>query len=67
MRIARETISSFSYSTDGINFTDLITVTKTSDDNTAQLAPLPAGVTGTVYIRVVDADRTVGQWKIKIP
>ncbi|GAA5496110.1 hypothetical protein Rhal01_02291 [Rubritalea halochordaticola] len=50
----------FSYSTDGINFTDLITVTKTSDDNTAQLAPLPAGVTGTVYIRVVDADRTVG-------
>ncbi|WP_346188836.1 Ig-like domain-containing protein [Rubritalea halochordaticola] len=50
----------FSYSTDGINFTDLITVTKTSDDNTAQLAPLPAGVTGTVYIRVLDTDRTVG-------
>lgn len=50
----------FSYSTDGINFTDLITVTKTSDDNTAQLAPLPAGVSGTVYIRVVDTDRRVG-------
>ena len=50
----------FSYSTDGINFTDLITVTKTSDDNTAQIAPLPAGVNGTVYIRVRDTDRTVG-------
>ncbi|GAA5497575.1 hypothetical protein Rhal01_03771 [Rubritalea halochordaticola] len=50
----------FSYSTDGINFTDLITVTKTSDDNTAQIAPLPAGVSGTVYIRVRDTDRTVG-------
>ncbi|WP_346187454.1 cadherin domain-containing protein [Rubritalea halochordaticola] len=50
----------FSYSTDGLNFTDLITVTKTADDNTAQIAPLPAGVTGTVYIRVRDTDRTVG-------
>ncbi|SHK48169.1 Metallo-peptidase family M12 [Rubritalea squalenifaciens DSM 18772] len=50
----------FAYSTDGINFTDLITVTKTSDDNTAQIAPLPAGVTGTVYVRVRDTDRTVG-------
>ena len=47
----------FSCSTDGINFTDLITVTKTSDDNTAQIAPLPAGVSGTVYIRVRDTDR----------
>ncbi|WP_346190067.1 cadherin domain-containing protein [Rubritalea halochordaticola] len=50
----------FAYSTDGISFTDLIAVTKTSDDNTAQLAPLPAGVSGTVYIRVRDTDRTVG-------
>lgn len=50
----------FSYSTDGINFTDLITVTKTSDDNTAQTAALPSGVSGTVYIRVQDTDRTTG-------
>lgn len=50
----------FAYSTDGLNFTDLITVTKTTDNNTAQLAPLPAGVTGTVYIRVRDTDRTTG-------
>ena len=50
----------FAYSTDGIIFTDLITVTKTSDDNVAQTAALPAGVSGTVYIRVTDTDRTVG-------
>ncbi|GAA5497401.1 hypothetical protein Rhal01_03595 [Rubritalea halochordaticola] len=50
----------FGYSTDGIVFTDVITVTKTSDDNTAQVAMLPAGISGTVYIRVMDTDRTVG-------
>ncbi|GAA5496108.1 hypothetical protein Rhal01_02289 [Rubritalea halochordaticola] len=50
----------FAYSTDGANFTDLITVSKTSDDDVAQLAPLPAGVTGTVYIRVRDADQSAG-------
>lgn len=50
----------FSFSPDGVNFTDLITVTKTSDDNAPQIAPLPAGVTGTVYIRVRDTDRTAG-------
>lgn len=50
----------FSYSTNGVNYTDLLTVTKTSDNNTAQIAPLPAGVTGTVYIKVRDANRTAG-------
>ncbi|SHJ79148.1 Cadherin domain-containing protein [Rubritalea squalenifaciens DSM 18772] len=50
----------FGYSTDGIVFTDVITVTKTSDDNTAQVAMLPADISGTVYIRVKDTDRTVG-------
>ena len=50
----------FSYSTDGVLFTDLITVTKTEDDDLAQVAPLPAGVSGAIYIRVRDADRTAG-------
>lgn len=50
----------FSYSTDGTNYTDLITVTKTSDNNAAQVAALPAGVNGVVYIRVRDANRTAG-------
>ena len=50
----------FGYSTDGIVFTDVITVTKTLDDDTAQVAILPAGISGTVYIRVKDTDRTVG-------
>ncbi|MBK9386862.1 MAG: S8 family serine peptidase [Planctomycetes bacterium] len=48
----------FAYSTDGVNFTTMLTVTKTADDNTAQSFALPTGLTGTVTIRVQDADRT---------
>ena len=50
----------FAYSTDNVNFTDVITVTKTSDDNSTQSAVLPNDLTGTVYIRVTDTDRTQG-------
>jgi len=50
----------FSYSADGNNFTDVLTVTKTSDNDSAQSVSLPGGLTGTVYIRVVDADQTGG-------
>jgi hypothetical protein len=48
----------FAYSTDNVNFTDLMTVTKTADDGTVQTAILPPGTDGTLYIRVQDADRT---------
>jgi hypothetical protein len=47
----------FSYSIDGTTWTTLLTVTKTSDDNVAQQAALPDGLSGTVYIRVVDTNR----------
>jgi len=50
----------FAYSSDNVNFTPAITVSKTSDDNNAQAAALPGGLTGTVYIRVTDTDRTQG-------
>jgi subtilase family protein/fibronectin type III domain protein len=50
----------FSYSTDDVNYTDLLTVTKTADDPTYQQTSLPAGVTGTVYIRVRDTIRSPG-------
>jgi hypothetical protein len=48
----------FAYSTDGTTWTTLLTVTKTADDNVAQQAALPDGLSGTVYIRVKDTDRT---------
>jgi len=48
----------FSYSTNGTTWTTLLTVTKTSDNNAAQQAALPDGLSGTVYIGVVDTDRT---------
>jgi len=44
----------FSYSVDGITYTDMLTVTKTADDDRLQEYALPAGLTGTVYVRVVD-------------
>ncbi len=50
----------FAYSTDNANFTDMLTVTKTADDNTTQAYVLPASVHGTVYIRVVDTDHSSG-------
>lgn len=50
----------FAYSTDDGTYTDMLTVTKTSDDNVVQTASLPNTLSGTVYIRVVDTDRTPG-------
>jgi hypothetical protein len=50
----------FAYSTDDITYHDMLTVTKTSDDNTYQTFELPPTTGGTVYIRVQDTDRTPG-------
>ncbi|MDX1511202.1 MAG: S8 family serine peptidase [Nitriliruptorales bacterium] len=52
----------FSYSTDGgASFVDTgLVVTKTVDDDVAQVVPLPADTTGTVIVRVEDVDRTRG-------
>ncbi len=48
----------FEYSTDGANWTTLLTVTKTADDNTLQQAALPGDLSGGVFVRVTDTDRT---------
>ena len=50
----------FAYSTNNVSFTDLVTVTKTSDDDNYQSASLPDTLSGTVYIQVKDTDRTKG-------
>jgi hypothetical protein len=50
----------FSYSTDDSTYTDMLTVTKTSDDDTYQSYELPSDISGTVYIRVMDNDQTAG-------
>ena len=50
----------FAYSTDGIGFTDVVTVTRTSDDGSYQSASLPSSLSGSVTIRVRDTDRTAG-------
>jgi chitinase len=49
----------FAYSTDGATYTDMLTVTKTSNDGVYQTYALPAAVEGTVYVRVRDTDRTL--------
>jgi hypothetical protein len=50
----------FAWSSDGVNFTSLVTVTRTVDDGTYQTAALPATISGTVTIRVQDTVRTPG-------
>ncbi|MEI6166299.1 MAG: glycoside hydrolase family 18 protein [bacterium] len=51
----------FSYSTDNVNFSSMLTVTKTTDDNAFQTFSLPATVKGKVYVRVMDTNRTAGK------
>jgi len=46
----------FAYSTDDSTYTDMLTITKTSDDDTCQSYELPGLLSGMVYIRVVDTD-----------
>jgi hypothetical protein len=50
----------FAYSTDNVSFTDMVTVIKTADDDTTQSYAMPASLSGTVYIRVVDTDQSQG-------
>jgi hypothetical protein len=54
----------FAYSTDDVNYTPMLTVTKTADNNTAQYYTLPSGLSGTVYVRVHDADATPGNTQL---
>ncbi|NIP56420.1 MAG: hypothetical protein GWO10_14815 [candidate division Zixibacteria bacterium] len=50
----------FAYSTDDSVYTNMVTVSKTSDDNGYQSYAMPSSLSGTVYIRVVDTDSTAG-------
>jgi len=50
----------FAYSTDDSNYIDMLTVTKTSDDDAYQSYEMPNDTNGTVYIQVMDTDRTAG-------
>ena len=50
----------FAYSTDDSNYTDMLTVTKTGDDDAYQSYEMPNDISGTVYIRVRDTDQTAG-------
>jgi len=56
----------FSYSTDDLYYIDLLTVIKTSDDDTIQVALLPNSITGNIYIRVKDVDQTPGRKTLDI-
>ena len=50
----------FAYSIDDSNYTDMLTITKTSDNNMYQGYEMPSDTNGIVYIRVRDTDRTAG-------
>jgi hypothetical protein len=50
----------FSYSTDGVYYTNMGTVYKTSDDDMLLYYDFPSSISGTVYVRVTDTDHTKG-------
>jgi len=50
----------FAYSTDDSVYTNMVTVSKTSDNNLAQSYALPTDTKGIVYIKVFDTDSTPG-------
>lgn len=54
----------FQYSRDGSNWTDMIIVDKTGDNNAYQTYSLPANLSGTIYVRVIDTNRSPGNTSI---
>jgi parallel beta-helix repeat protein len=50
----------FAYSKDDSIYVDMVTVTKSIDDDIAQAYEMPNDISGTVYIRVKDTDQTKG-------
>ena len=48
----------FEYSTDGSTWITMLTLTKTADDDTAESFGLPSSLSGTVFVRVRDTDRS---------
>lgn len=50
----------FEYSTDDQNYTEMFLVSAASDDDIYQSFPLPSSISGNVYIRIMDTDRTPG-------
>lgn len=51
----------FAWSTDDSTYTNLVTVTATTDTNSYLTATIPSGTSGTVYIRVQDSQQTNGE------
>jgi len=49
----------FSWSQDGVNYTDAFVVSSGNDEN-LQMAILPAGLSGTVYVQVTDTNNDQG-------
>jgi hypothetical protein len=50
----------FAYSTDDLNYIDMFTIVSTSDDENYATYSLPPTLSGPVYIRVKDSDRSAG-------
>ncbi|MDF7822664.1 tandem-95 repeat protein [Pontiellaceae bacterium B12227] len=50
----------FSFSTNGTDWTDMVTITNTTDDDTIQWYALPSGLSGPIFVRATDIDRTAG-------
>jgi len=54
----------FEYSKDRASWTPMVTVTKTTDNDVLQSYAFPQDVTGLIYVRVRDLDRTTGRTRL---
>ncbi len=54
----------FEYSKDRLSWTPMVTVTKTADNDVLQSYPFIQDVTGVLYVRVRDLDRTTGRTRL---
>jgi hypothetical protein len=50
----------FSYSTNDVNYVNMFTISSISDEPEHEIFRLPPGITGIVYVRATDTDRTGG-------
>lgn len=48
----------FDYSTDGSAWTNMLTVTNSADNDVPQTYDMPSTLSGTVFVRVIDTDRS---------
>lgn len=51
----------FAWSTDNLNYSDMLSMSASTDGSGYRYGTLPSALQGTVYVRLTDTDRTIGK------